>query len=81
MIIKMVNEFKLLHAQTRYRSVHACEFTAGQKTVENQDWATRPLCRQATGLPQAVGRGPAFTKTLCSIAQSFNDQLTLAVNV
>ena len=88
----MVNEFKLLHAQTRYRSVHACEFTAGQKTVENQDWATRPLCRQATGprgcrglraagLPRAVGHGPAFTKTLCSIAQSFNDQLTLAVDV
>ena len=31
------------------RSVHAREFTAGQKTVENQNWATGPPGRQAAG--------------------------------
>ena len=35
------------------RSVHVRGFTAGQKTVENQDWATRPPGRG----------GPAFSKT------------------
>ena len=98
MIIKMVNEFKLLHAQTRCRSVHAREFTAGQNncgksglghqaSVPPGHWAAGPPraagrsgCR-AAGMSRAVGHGPAFSKTSCSIAQSFNDQLTLAVNV
>ena len=42
-----------LYAQTRCRSVHAGGFTAGQKAVENQDWASGP-----SGLSQAAGRGP-----------------------
>ena len=48
----MVNEFKLavIHfaTQTRCRPVHAHGFTAGQKTVEYQDWAS--------GLLQVAGR-------------------------
>ena len=49
----MVNEFKLLHAQTRCRSVHAREFTAGQKklwkirTGPPGPCAARPLGLQA----------------------------------
>ena len=45
----------ILHAQTRCRSVHECGFTTGQKTLENQDWASR---LQAAGPSQAMGRGP-----------------------
>ena len=37
--------------------MHARGFTAGQKTIENQDWATGP-----PGRGQA-GRGPVFSKT------------------
>ena len=37
------------------RSVYAHGFTAGQKTVENQDWATGPRSR---GAPGVAGRGP-----------------------
>ena len=40
----------MLHTQTRYRSVHVRGVTAGQKTVENQDWAAGPS--------RAAGRGP-----------------------
>ena len=60
MIIKMVNEFKLTvvyFAQTRCRSVHARGFTAGQRTVENQDWATGPLGCRASGLRAAGPSG------------------------
>ena len=56
------------------RSVYAHGFTAGQKTVENQDWATGPRSRRAAGPPgrraagpsgrwAVAGRGPAFSKT------------------
>ena len=38
----MVNEFRLTVVQTRCRSEHARGFTAGQKTVVNQNWATGP---------------------------------------
>ena len=43
--------------------MHACGFTTGQKTLENQDWATRSWAvgRWAFGLPDrwvVVGRGP-----------------------
>ena len=89
MIIKMVNEFNLLHAQTRCRSVHAREFTAGQKNCGKSGlghqapvlpghWAFRPPGPWAVA---GWGPGPAFSKTSCLIAQSFNDQLTLAVSV
>ena len=52
-----------LYAQTRCRSVHARGFVAGQKTVENQDWASGPsqaiscglLGLRAAGLWQAMG--------------------------
>ena len=50
MIIKMVNEFNLLHAQTRCRSVHAREFTAGHKNCGKSG-----LGRQAPGLSRAEG--------------------------
>ena len=54
----MVNELKLavaiLHTKTRCRSVHACGFTAGQKTMENQNWATGPPGRWAVVV---AGRG------------------------
>ena len=40
----------MLHPKTRCRSVDARGFTAGQKTMENQDWATGP--------PGVAGRGP-----------------------
>ena len=55
----------ILHTKTRCRSVHARGFTAGQKTMGNQDWATGPPGRWATGPPdrRAVGRGPVFSKT------------------
>ena len=58
MIIKMVNEFKLLHAQTRCRSVHAREFTAGQKNCGKSGLghqATGPSGHQAPGLSRAEG--------------------------
>ena len=92
MIIKMVNEFKLFHAQSRCRSVHAREFTAGQKNCGKSG-----LGHQASVLPGHWAVGPPACRPLgcrglwavdlllaeppCSIAQSFNDQLTLAVNV
>ena len=94
MIIKLVNEFKLLPAKTRCRSVHAREFTAAQKNCGKSGlghqasvlpghgaascWAFGPLGRWAV---VGCGPGPAFRNTSCSIARSFNDQLTLAVNV
>ena len=37
--------------------LHVRGFTAGQNTVENQDWATGPPGRGP------LGRGPAFSKT------------------
>ena len=42
------------------RSVHVRGFTAGQKTVENQDWAAEPPGRRAVAGrgPRAAGRGP-----------------------
>ena len=43
----------MLHAQTRCRSVHVRGFSAGQKTVENQDWAAD---RRVTGPSRAAGR-------------------------
>ena len=53
-IIKMVNKFTLTVVHfappNPMQSVHARRFTAGQKTVENQDRAARPS--------RAVGRGP-----------------------
>ena len=49
----------ILHTKTRCRFVHARGFTVGQKTMENQDWATGPPGRWAV-----VGRGPVFSKTL-----------------
>ena len=64
----------ILHAQTRCRSVHERGFTTGQKTLENQDWASGPPGHRRRGPgalgPWAVGRcalGPpgrwAFRKT------------------
>ena len=71
MIIKLVNEFKLLPTKTRCRSVHAREFTAAQKncgksglghqaSVLPGHWAAGPraagpLGRRAAGLSRAVG--------------------------
>ena len=102
MIIKLVNEFKLLPAKTRCRSVHTREFTAAQKncgksglghqaSVLPGHWAAGPraagpLGRRAAGPPgrwavAGCGPRPAFSNTSCLIARSFNDQLTLAVNV
>ena len=46
----------ILHAQTRCRPVHARGFTAGQKTVENQDRAAGPSL--AAGRWAVAGRGP-----------------------
>ena len=43
----------ILRTKTRCRSVHARGFTAGQKTMENQNWATGPPGRRAV-----AGRGP-----------------------
>ena len=48
--------------------MHARGFTAGQKTIENQDWATGPPGRRTAGPSRAVGRGPlgrgpVFSKT------------------
>ena len=40
------------------------QICAGQKTVENQDWASVPSGRRAAGLWRALGRGPTFSKTL-----------------
>ena len=40
---------------TQCRSVHACGFTAGQKTMENQDWATGPPGHRASGPPGHSG--------------------------
>ena len=70
MIIKMVNEFKLtvVHVahpnpmETRCRSVHVRGVTAGQKTVENQDWAAGRGPWRAVGR-WPLGRWPAFSKT------------------
>ena len=48
------------------RSVYAHGFTAGQKTVENQDWAAEPPGHGgpwAVADPWPLGRGPAFRKT------------------
>ena len=50
MIIKMVNEFKLtvVHFFTPKPDANLCmhvNLLLDKKTVENQDWATRPLCR------------------------------------
>ena len=50
----------MLHAQTRCRSVHVRGFSAGQKTVENQDWAAG---RRAAGPSGPLGGGPDFSKT------------------
>ena len=50
-----------LYAQTRCRPVHARRFTAGQKTVENQDWASGPPGHrrpQVAGRWAVTGRGP-----------------------
>ena len=41
------------------RSVHVRGFTAGQKTVENQDWAAEPPGHRAAGPWRAVGRRPS----------------------
>ena len=41
----------VLHTKTRCRSVHERGFTAGQKTMENQDWAIGP-----PGLQAVAGR-------------------------
>ena len=49
-----------------------------KKTVENQDWATGPPSRRASEPPglraagpsQAVGRGPAFSKTLSHLSST-----------
>ena len=82
----MVNELKLavaiLHTKTRCRSVHACGFTAGQKTMENQNWATGPPGRWAvvvagrglraggpSGRRAVTGRRPVFSKTLAESRQ------------
>ena len=48
----------LLHTQTRCRPVHARGFTAGQKTVENQDQAAGPSLLWAAGPSRALGQGP-----------------------
>ena len=50
MIIKMVNEFKLtvVHFFMPKPDANLCmhvNLLLDKKTVENQDWATRPLCR------------------------------------
>ena len=37
-----------MHAETRCRSVYVLGTELNRKTVENQDWATRPLGRRAT---------------------------------
>ena len=37
--------------------MHARGFNTGQKTMENQDWATGPPGRRAV-----AGRGPVFSK-------------------
>ena len=65
-MIKMVNEFKLIVVHfARPNLMQICDvrgFTAGQKKL----WKIRtglPGCR-AAGPWQAVGRGPAFSKTL-----------------
>ena len=72
------------------RSLYAHGFTAGQKTVENQDWATGPRSRGAAGSPGrggpraagrwAVGRGPAFSKTLDWSSNSEKADLLLLEN-
>ena len=51
----------MLHTQTRCRSVHVRGVIAGQKTVENQDWAAgRPAVagRRAAGPPGRRADGP-----------------------
>ena len=66
MTVKMVNEFKLTVVQTRYRSVHARGFTAGQKNCAKSGLghrASAPPGSRAAGPSRAVGRGPAFSKT------------------
>jgi len=52
----MVNKFKLtiVHVACSNKSVHVRGFIAGQKTVENQDWAVGCW---AARLPQAAGLG------------------------
>ena len=67
------------------RSVHVRGFTAGQKTVENQDWATGPLGRWAAGPPgrRAAGPpgrgGPAFSKTHFHVMVKDTLKLTYAL--
>ena len=56
----MVNAVKLAVVQTRCRPVHARRFTAGQKTVENQDRAAGPSWaagRWTAGPSRVVGGG------------------------
>ena len=57
--IKTVNEFKFTVVHVGHPNpmqICGCEgFSAGQKTVENQDWAAG---RRATGPSRAVRRGP-----------------------
>ena len=58
MIIKLVNEFKLLSAKTRCRSVHAREFTAGQKNCGKSGLGHQASVlpgHWAAGLSRAVG--------------------------
>ena len=48
----MVNEFKLTvvyFARPNTMQLCACAWIYRKKTVENQDWATGPLGRQAAG--------------------------------
>ena len=61
-MIKMVTEFKITVVHfarpNPMQIVHARGFPAGQKTVENQDWATGPPGHRgpwAAGPPRAAG--------------------------
>ena len=55
----------MLHTQTRCRFVHVCGFTAGQKTVENQDWAVSRLAAFGPWAAWPSGhRGPWATGLL-----------------
>ena len=49
----------MLNAQTRCRPAHVGGFTAGQKTVENQDWAAgrRAVGHGPSGRSAVAGRG------------------------
>ena len=71
-MIKMADEFKLavVHFARPNPMQILCmrvDLPLDKRTVENQDWATAPPGRRASGLRGRrgpLGRGPTFSKTL-----------------